>query len=232
MISKKIPAALFVTAALIGGVALVRDDPSGTTLPAADAATLPDPDSMLAEGYGYDPLDEVAERHRARVRANPDDYGSRTRLGRTLLGLARETGDLTLYEQAERHLQRAVADAPGDVSAETGLAAALAAQHDFAGALEILDEIHERLPDDLGIQAAIADAHLELGDYERGFAAVDDLAGALPDNPATLARQAHVAALTGRNDEAVELSRRALAASADLGLRPSEAASSLSLIHI
>lgn len=226
MISKKIPAALFIVAALIAGVALVRDDGPGSPLPAADAATLPDPELMLAHGYGYEPLTEVAAKWRERVAEDADDYVSRTRLGRSLLGLARETGDLTLYERGERHLRRAVADAPGDVSAETGFAAALSAQHEFGAALDILTEIHDRLPNDLGIRAAIADAQISIGDYEEGFAAVDDLAGELPDNAATLSRQAYVAALTGRNDDAVELARRALILSADLGLRPSDSAAS------
>ena len=72
------------------------------------------------DAYGYRPLDDVAAMWRARVRENPGDYLSRTRLGRTLLSLARESGDLPLYERAEAHLRRAAADAPNDAGAVTG----------------------------------------------------------------------------------------------------------------
>src|SRR5688572_18120679 len=172
MITKKIPAALFIAAALIAGTAVVRNDDSSST---AAAAALPDPDVMLANGYGYEPLDEVAERWHARVQERPGDYLSRTQYGRTLVALARETADLTLYEQAEEQLAVAAAAAPGDVGAQLGYASSLSAQHEFRAALDVLDAIHERRPTDLGVQAAIADAHLDLGEYDVAFAALDDL---------------------------------------------------------
>lgn len=226
MMGKKVPAALFVVAALIAGTA-VLDDSRPPAPSAAEAGNVaPDPLAMRANGYGYEPTEVVVDRLRAQVRSNPEDYVNRTRLGGALLRQARETGDLTLVEQSERHLRRAVADGPGDAAAESGLAGALAAQHDFAGALDLLRDVQRRQPNDPGTLAAIADAEIELGDYQAGFATVDDLAGALPDNPATLARQANVAALTGRNADAVELSGEALARSANLGLRPSDAAAS------
>lgn len=221
-ISKKLPVALFVAAALIAGTAVLRDDP--TTRPPAPAVSLPDPQLMAANGYGYRPLDDVAAMWRARVRENPGDYLSRTRLGRTLLSLARESGDLPLYERAEAHLRRAAADAPNDAGAVTGLAASLSAQHEFAEALALLDELHAQRPQDQGVRAAIADAHIDLGDYDAAFAAVDDLAAELPDNTATLSRQARVAGLTGRNADAVDLAEQALHAAASIGMRPADAA--------
>ena len=222
MITKKIPVALFVVAALIAGSALLRKDP----IPDAAAVPLPDPQVMLANGHGYRSLEEVAATWRARVRQNPDDYLSRTRLGRTLLALARETGDLSLYGRAEAHLRTASAAAANDVSAATGLAASLSAQHEFTDALDRLREIRAEWPDDPSIQAAIADAHIDLGQYQTAFAAIDDLARAFPGTAATLSRQARVAALTGHDDQAVELSAQALVVTANIGVRPSDAASS------
>lgn len=220
MISRKLPVALFAVAGLIAGSALLRDDPSD----AGSVEALPDPEIMLASGYGYDPLEEVVAMWRSRVRENPGDYLSRTQLGRSLLSLAKETGDLSLYERAEAQLQVAADAAPNDAPAQTGLAASLSAQHEFARALEILDAVHEARPDDLGVQAAIADAHIDLGDYDAAFALLDDVVEAHPDTVAILSRQARVAALTGDNEAAVDFARRTLIRAADFGLRPSEAA--------
>jgi tetratricopeptide (TPR) repeat protein len=220
MFSAKVPAALFLVAATVSGVALARHDAQ------PDEQPLPDPQEMLAGGYGYLPLDEVVAMWRDRVREDPRDYLSRVQLGQSLLGLARETGDLSLYERAEAHLQRAADQAPGYPSAQIGLAASLSAQHEFAAANDILEREHQSRPFDLGLVAAIADAQLELGNYDQAFAGFDELAEGLPDNPATLARLAREAALTGHNDVAVGYARRALILSADLGLRPSASAGS------
>jgi len=220
MINKKVPVALFLTAGLIAGSTLLRDDPST----AGAVEPLPDPEAMLASGYGYDPLDEVAATWRVRVQENPGDYLSRTQLGRSLLGLAKETGDLTLYERAEAQLQVAAEAAPNDAPAQMGLAASLSAQHEFADALDILEAVHDARPDDLGVQAAIADAHIDLGDYDAAFALLDDVVEQHPDTVAVLSRQARVAALTGDNEGAVDYARRTLIRAADFGLRPSEAA--------
>jgi tetratricopeptide (TPR) repeat protein len=221
MLSAKVPAALFITAGLIGGVALLQGGPS----PAGTEAPLPDPVEMRANGYGYQPLEDTVELWQGRVEENPADRLSRVQLGQSLLGLARESGDLTLYERAERQLRIAAGDAPTDPSAQAGLAAALAAQHEFSAALDLLTRVQAERPDDDNLLAAVADAHLDLGDYDEAFAAVDELVDRLPPNPATLSRQARVAALTGRNDKAVEDAEEALRLSAAIGLRPSAAAS-------
>lgn len=221
MLRNKVPAALFVAAALIAGTTLFRDDPARTT----PTVSVPDPELMAANGHGYRSLSDVNAMWSERVHENPADYLSRIQYGRNFLALARETGDLTFYRRAEAQLRRAAAEAPNDVSAQTGLASSLSAQHQFAAALDILTAVQAQRPDDLGIQAAIADAHIDLGDYETAFPAIDDLAAALPDNSATLSRQARVAALTGRNEDAVELAIESLNLAANVGLRRSDSAS-------
>ncbi len=216
---RKLPGALLVAAALIAGTALLRDDPAPATV------QLPDPQLMAANGYGFDPLPDVAAMWRDRVHEDPGDYLSRTQLGRTLISLARETGDLELYVRAEDQLRIAATDAPNDAATQTGYASSLSAQHEFDHALRVLARLEAERPDDLGVQASIADVHLDLGDYDPAFAAIDDLTDELPDSMATLSRQARVAALTGHNEDAVEYARRALLQAANIGLRPADAAS-------
>lgn len=221
MISKKIPVALFLVAGAIAGSTLLwaEDGPA----PAA-ATALPDPEVMLAAGYGYDPLPEVVDLWRARVAATPTDNLSRVQLGTSLLGLAREAGDLDLYPRAEAQLRRAVRAAPTDPAAVTALAGALSAQHEFEAARHLLEPVAELRPDDLSVQYALVDVNIDLGRYEEAFGLLEQMAASHPDNAATLSRQARVAALTGDNEEAVEHATEMLLVGADVGLRPSEAA--------
>lgn len=214
-------AALFVAAALITGAGLAtREDPRP-----AEALTLPDPELMLANSHGYQPLAEVASHWRRRVADHPADNLNRTQYGRTLLALARETGDLSLYDRAEAQLRRATEAAPGDPGAATAYAASLSAQHEFRAALEVLTAADRRHPGDPGIEVALADTRLELGRYAAAFDGFERLARRSPSTAATLSRQARVAALTGRNDEAVALARRSLVATAGIGVRAGDAAS-------
>ena len=219
MLRHKLPGALFLTAALIAGAAVLRDDPEPATV------ELPDPQLMAANAYGFDPLPEVAAMWRHRVQRDPGDYLSRTQLGKTLIGLARETGDLRLYERAEAHLRVAAAEAPDDPAAVSGLASSLSAQHEFDDALHLLRRLRRERPQDRGVQASIADANLDLGHYDRAFEEIEDLVAAMPESMATLSRQARVAALTGRNEDAVDYARRSLLLAANIGLRPADAAS-------
>ncbi len=100
----------------------------------------------------------------------------------------------------------------------------MSAQHEFAAALDVLEAIARERPDDLSVQAAIADAHIDLGEYDQAFAELDEVVEAYPGNVATLSRQARVAALTGHNERAVDLAQEMLVRGADIGMRPSEAA--------
>ena len=104
----------------------------------------------------------IAQGWRQRVLDHPADTLNRTQYGRTLIALARESGDLKVYEQAEAQLRRAVAAAPGDPGAAPAYAASLSAQHEFHAALEVLTTAAARNPDNPGIDLAIADTQLEL----------------------------------------------------------------------
>ena len=220
MISKKIPAALFIVAGVIAGVAALRPDPSTDVA----AVPLPDPRVMLAGGYGYDPLDEVVGQWRDRVIENPTDNLSRVQLGTSLIGLARENGDLDLYPRAESQLRRAVAAAPTDPVAVTALAGALSAQHEFVEARRLIAPLAAERPADLSLQAALVDVQIDLGDYDAALALLEAMVETAPDSVATLSRQARVAALTGDNEAAVGFAREMLLLGADVGLRPADAA--------
>lgn len=216
----KLPIALFLVAGVIAGAALLRPGAgAGDT-----SVALPDPVAMRAAGYGYDPLDEVVDVWRDRVVADPTDNLSRVQLGASLLGLARETGDLDLYPEAEAELRRAVLAAPTDVGAVTTLAGALSAQHEFAEARALLADVARVRPDDVSLRYALVDVNLDLGRYDRARSLLDELAETHPDDVATLSRQARVAALTGDPAAAVDHAAAMLRQAASVGLRPAEAA--------
>jgi tetratricopeptide (TPR) repeat protein len=218
MLSAKVPAGLFIAAGLIAGVGLLTQDDSDAV------EALPDPAVMVANAYGYEPLEDVVALWQGRVDANSADQLSRIRLGSSLVGLAAETGDAELYEQAEGEFRIAVEASPGSVEARVGLAGALRAQHEFVAALEVLEELADDRPGNLDLQVAIADVQLDLGNYPEAFAGFGVLASEAPGSPAALSRQARQASLTDDADRAIQLARTSLIASAALDLRPADAA--------
>jgi tetratricopeptide (TPR) repeat protein len=176
---------------------------------------------------GILPVESSIAFWRSRVDAGPSDYLSRTRLATALMTQAKETGGLALYAEAEQVLRGALALNPSDDASLLALAAARAANHDFAGAIELADKVVAAHPDSRAAESArvaIADANFELGNYDVARRQTDELLAVLPAGPGTATRLAKRAAVEGRLDDAVEASAAATIAASDLDLRPAEAA--------
>ena len=172
---------------------------------------------------GLKPLPEIVDFWRSRAEASPSDYISHTHLAVTLTALARATGDLSLYEEARKPAEQALEVNPNYAPALLALARIDAAGHNFAAAFELADQVHERQPRSLDALAIMGDAKLELGDYAAAGYAFDALAEAGRTAP-VVSRLARLALLEGRNDEATQLAAEAVQLSADLVLRPNDAA--------
>ncbi len=204
-LGRKIPVALFAAALAILGQGLVargsQDD---------GRSALPDPHDMALLSVGRIGTPKVVELWEERVRSVPQSPLYRARLATSELALAGETGDLSLYEKAEAIARSAVEIDPTNESANLALASALAGQHEFSGALAQAEGVLARTPTSVGARIAVADAHLELGDYDAAAEGYADLAEDLPGSPSILSRQARIAAVTGNADDAIELARQAL----------------------
>lgn len=115
-----------------------------------------------------------------RIERNPEDVQAYALLGRGLLQQVRETGDSSLYEQAEAAFEQALSLDPENLDALIGQGILAAARHDFATALSWANTAHDLNPwraETLGI---IVDANIELGRYEEAIAATQEMVDLRP----------------------------------------------------
>lgn len=145
-----------------------------------------------------------------RVQQHPNDYLSQTMLGRLHLRHARVSDDFSSFQRAMRAFQAALAVEPGYLPAKIHLAQAHAAQHQFAQAIELSEQVLKAQPDSAGAWATLGDARLELGHYSRAGQAYQKLI-ALGQSPGILARLARWHELHGDTERALALLRKARA---------------------
>ncbi len=154
------------------------------------------------------PAAEHVEMFERRVAAHPRSANSHYMLATLQARQARESGDESLYTEAERVLRRALVLRPDYAEAELALAQALSSQHRFAESASIARSLIERWPESSGAAATLVDALTGSGDYDEAARLVDELAVAHA-GPAVMARQAAIAELHGRDAEALDLLLRA-----------------------
>jgi tetratricopeptide (TPR) repeat protein len=216
---RKIPIAICITALILGSLAVATkrgsdSDPSGGSARSVRGA-------LVSTTIG--PPEERARFWQARVDQNPGDYLSRTSLGSSLLAVAKATGDLAVYEQAEQTFRDALALNPQYASALLGLGAARAAQHDFQTQLGLAERVYAGDPKNESAHLTIADAKFELGQYGEAGQIYEELI--LQERSAPLiSRLARSAWFRGEIQEALDLSVEAISATADLELPAEQAA--------
>ena len=130
-------------------------------------------------------------------------------LAKLYLQRGRLSGDVQTYGQARAAIEKAMILAPKDTEVDVLLASVSASMHEFAQAAERAAAVVASSPDNTGALAVLGDAQLELGDYGGARQSYDHLATLEPDAAAALVRQARVAFLTGRVDDARRLAKKA-----------------------
>jgi tetratricopeptide (TPR) repeat protein len=188
-------AAALAAALAFGG--LLADSPSAP-------ASTPRPDVAAAEllqGFSAgDTAAYVAQLER-RVADDSGDGRSLTLLGLAYQQRARETGDPSFYGRSETALRRALALAPDDHLATTGLAALAASRHRFGEAASLARRAVRLAPGAAVPYGILGDALAERGRYAAAFAAFDRMAAIKP-NLASYARVAYARELLGDVDGA------------------------------
>jgi tetratricopeptide (TPR) repeat protein len=152
----------------------------------------------------------------AATAAGADEQRSVALRGLEALGRYRATGDPSHFSVAEASLRRALALAPGDGLALTGLATLAAGRHDFRESLRLARRAVRAAPDAVAGYGALGDALLELGRYDEAFRAYDRMV-ALKPNLAGYSRIAYARELLGRPEAAIEAMELALDAAGPQG---------------
>jgi tetratricopeptide (TPR) repeat protein len=158
----------------------------------------------------------TVSRLQASLRAQPDDVQSLDLLGLAYQQRARETGDPSYYTKSDGVLHQALALAPNDLLATSGLGSLALSRHRFGEALVLGRRAHAISPGTARNYGVIGDALAELGRYREAFAAYQTMADLRP-GLAAYARVAHARELLGDVHGAVAAMRLALAAALGQG---------------
>jgi len=173
----------------------------------ADLAPLPE---VVAGAVSRTDRGIGALQERLRQRSSP---AGQTQLALGYLLKARETGDPTYYSRADGLLQQAYEQAPGDPDILIGLGTLALARHDFRAGLEWGRQASAVAPARAGAYGVIADAQIELGQYDDAVLTVQRMVDLRPDL-ASYARVSYLRELHGDVTGAVEAMQQAVQAGA------------------
>ncbi len=176
------------------------------------------PIDTIAASSAVKSSDELILFWQEKARRDDLDYISLTYLGRAYLQSGRETGDAAAYGRAQAALEQAQAINPTYELTLTYLSAALISQHDFQGALDIAQRVYDFDPGALQALATIGDASLELGLYDKAWAAYEELLARNPSAP-VYSRLARYAWITGDTPAAINWMQQAVDDAKSVGLK-------------
>jgi tetratricopeptide (TPR) repeat protein len=111
------------------------------------------------------PADPRIAAARQQMAANPKAFQTYNELAAGLCRKARDTSDITLYDQANDAVDRSLALSPGNYDAMKLRVTVLLGKHEFQQALKLAQELNHKVPDDIGNWASLADANAALGNY-------------------------------------------------------------------
>lgn len=164
----------------------------------------------LLAGTGLDGPEASIDAVEQRLERVPADWQARARLGMAHIEQARVTADPSHYARAEQALRTSLDQRPeGNDLAATGMGALANARHDFTDAATWAQRALRINPHNATAYGVLADARIQLGQYERATRAVQQMLDIRPDLPA-LTRASYELELQGRFDDATALMQRAL----------------------
>jgi tetratricopeptide (TPR) repeat protein len=146
-----------------------------------------------------------------RLQAEPNDLAAAVLLSDALLREARATSDGRPANRAGAVLMAVLKQNPGQYDALRLLGAIQLSQHHFREALEVGQRARDERPDDWWNYGVIGDAWIELGEYDKAFAAFDRMMSMRP-SAAAYARVAYARELRGDLEGAFAAMRLAAAA--------------------
>jgi tetratricopeptide (TPR) repeat protein len=146
-----------------------------------------------------------------RLKSNANDLSAAVLLSDALLRQARATNDGRPANRAADVLTAVLKENPGQYDALRMLGAIQLSQHRFRDALESGRQARDERPSDAWNYGVMGDALLELGEYDKAFAAFDTMVSLRP-SAAAYARIAYGRELRGDLDGALEAMKLAAGA--------------------
>jgi tetratricopeptide (TPR) repeat protein len=198
--------AIAVFAAVVRDVGWHRSIESADAISVAPAIGMPGAPPSSTEG-----LRERITDMENRLRERPHDGGAAVLLAEALLRQGRVTGDGRPAARASEVLKAALKDNPSAYDPLRMLGAIYLSQHKFRDALEIGRRARDLRPHDAWNYGVMADALIELGEYDQAFEATDTMAGMRP-NAAAYSRVSYARELRGDLDGALEAMQMAASA--------------------
>jgi tetratricopeptide (TPR) repeat protein len=169
---------------------------------------------QLAAGFAAGDTQSLVLRLQDGLRARPTNVRGLDLLGLAYQQRARETGDPGYYAKSQGVLRRALALAPRDLDATSGLASLELSRHRFARALALGRTAVRISPTTARNHGIVGDALLELGRYTEAFREFDTMARLKP-GVSSYARVAYARELLGHLDGARDALLLARDAAAD-----------------
>lgn len=166
-------ALIAAVAALLGGVLRGAGSPRAAVAPAVGA-------DRLGADFAAPNTAAYVVQLQDLLRTRPDDVHGLGLLGLAYEQRARETGDPAYYTKADGVLHRALAFAPDDLTATGALGSLALSRHRFRDALALGLRAQRLSPTTARTYGVIGDALVELGRYDRAFAAFDTFARLRP----------------------------------------------------
>lgn len=196
------PVAIIVAVGFVVAATL-RDARESEAAPAV-ARALP----MTLPGTSRAELTSTAGSMTERLKRNPADTIAMVSLTNALIRLQRVNNDGRAAIAAEEHLRAFLKASPGHYEAQRMLGAVLLSQHRFGDAIAAANAAMAIDPRDAWNYGVAGDGYLELGDYDRAFAAFDRM-GQLQPGPPSYARTAYALELKGDLEGALDHMRKA-----------------------
>jgi tetratricopeptide (TPR) repeat protein len=121
---------------------------------------------------------------------------------------ARRSGNFALNAKAAEQVERALELSPNDITARKLEASLHLAHHRFAEAIAAAEKLRSEVPSDSYVYGILADAYVEIGDYEKAVVTAQKMVDLKPGT-AAYSRVAQLRTLYGDHRGAVEMFEKA-----------------------
>lgn len=156
--------------------------------------------------------DPIFENALAEIRRVPESPMGYVNLAMLYMKEARKTGEFELNEKAADAVARAIELEPANIPARKLEASLHLAHHRFAEAIDAAMKLQAETPYDSFNYGVLADAYIEVGDYEKAVATAQKMVDLKPGT-ASYSRVAQLRSLYGDHKGAIEMFTQAARAS-------------------